>query len=97
MAQAFSESISELVQSVTDEAGHNRKGRKRLTNEKLSRLPAASIALRVKLADRVANVRSCVQEQNKGLLRMYQNFRAAVYRPESGGEDLWEELGQLLK
>jgi (p)ppGpp synthase/HD superfamily hydrolase len=98
----FPPPVSQIVSHLTDSEGPNRKTRKALTYERLSRLsdgdPFEALALLVKLADRLANVRNCVATDNRGLLSMYrkegQAFKEAVYR-ESQPSELWEELETL--
>lgn len=100
----FGPFVANAVGLVTDEPGKNRKFRKRATYMKLrdarvSR-PWAYTALLVKLADRVANVRSCVSSKNHSLLKMYRHeheaFRLAVYRDVPRWQPLMDELDQLL-
>lgn len=86
----FGSDVTQAVEFVTDESGKNRKERKAKTNEKLSKVDGTtevgSAALLVKLADRLANVLSCVTQGNEDLLNMYRRehsaFREAVYRPD---------------
>lgn len=94
--------ISTAVAAVTDEPGENRKMRKRATYMKMRNLrgPYEQIPCLVKLADRLANVRSCVKKKNDGLLRMYHKeheaFRLAVYRGYSNWYPIMEELDRTL-
>jgi (p)ppGpp synthase/HD superfamily hydrolase len=100
VSQEFGHRIAELVALVTDEPGSNRKSRKTLTNLKLAAVSQSNyIALVVKAADRLANVRISVSERNSSKLAMYldehREFRAAVYRPELC-DDLWQEIKSVL-
>ena len=57
------------------------------------------LALIVKAADRLANVRACVADGNQRLLEVYRSehptFSRAAYRP-SLCDTLWAELDSLL-
>lgn len=61
--------------------------------------PAEKIALQVKIADRLANVKACLLIGNDSLLKMYQeeheDFKAAVYRDNIAGI-LMDELDKLI-
>lgn len=96
----FGELVAECVDLLTDAAGANRKERKAKTYARLATVAgAAELALIVKAADRLANVRACVAEQNAGLWQMYrgehETFRNAAYRAGQC-EPLWSELDGLL-
>jgi (p)ppGpp synthase/HD superfamily hydrolase len=98
--QKFGARIADLVAIVTDEPGSSRKARKALTNAKLAAVPQSNhIALVVKAADRLANLRMSVSERNSAKLGMYGDehaqFRTAVYRPELC-DDLWQEIEHEL-
>jgi hypothetical protein len=58
------------------------------------------VALVVKTADRLANVRACVAGGEDGLLSIYRGeqtaFRLAAFRPQLC-DALWAELDSLLK
>jgi (p)ppGpp synthase/HD superfamily hydrolase len=96
----FGELVAECVGLLTDAPGANRKERKAKTYARLASVSGqAELALVVKAADRLANVRACVRDRNAGLWRMYQGehaaFHGAAYR--AGQCDaLWLELEQLL-
>ena len=95
----FGKQVSEAVSVLTDEPGANRKERKTKTYAKMSRVSGqAEIALIVKAADRLANFRNCIEEENEKLLAMYKDefemFRNAAYRPGIC-EELWDELDAL--
>ena len=96
-------SVLTIVKLVTDADGPNRKTRKTLTYEKLFFLSDKGdegLALLVKLADRLANVRNCVATHNWKLLNMYRkesmDFKTAVYR-KSQPQRLWDELTKLSR
>jgi len=96
----FGPRIAACVALVTDEPGSNRKERKAKTYAKLAGVSGRNeVALVVKAADRLANVRACVHDRNRGLWEMYRRehrvFRESVYR-SSLCEPLWAELDVLL-
>lgn len=94
----FGYHVAECVALLTDEPGANRKERKKKTYAKLSQ-SGSELALIVKAADRLANVRACVADGNKKLFEMYKkehaDFRAAVYRPVIC-DQIWAELDSLF-
>ena len=78
----------------------NRAERKAGTYARLATVAGpGELALVVKAADRLANVRSCVVDQRCGLWEVYRSehadFRRAAYR-EGLCDPLWEELDALL-
>lgn len=96
-----------VVQFCTDEPGPNRKTRKAAT---YARCRAAILhaerhadsrvylAIAVKLADRLANLRNA-KVSNPGLLHMYRKEREAfktTYCIPQTDEDMWDEYEQLL-
>jgi len=56
------------------------------------------LALLVKAADRLANMRACVRSKNKDFLKMYieenKVFKEAAYRPDLCDE-IWEEINKI--
>ena len=96
----FGDRIAKLVSLVTDEPGPSRVERKSLTNVKLSAVSDAEfVAIVVKTADRLANVRMSIAEGNSKTLAMYRGehsqFRAAVHRPAMC-EEWWHEIDSAL-
>lgn len=94
--------ITCCVDLLTDQPGPNRKARKTATYARLQAIEAASpehLVLTVKAADRLANVRQCVEDGNKSLLKMYADehdaFLFAVFRKEVNA-DLIEKIHVLL-
>ena len=88
------------VSLLSDEPGKNRKQRKERTYKKLATVTAdLELVLIVKVADRLANVRTCIDFDKKKLLKMYRDeqsvFRTSAYRPALCDE-LWSELDLLL-
>ena len=98
--QHFGPRIAACVALLTDEPGTNRKERKAKTYAKLAKVHGPNeLALVVKVADRLANVRACVQDRKRGLWELYQSehqvFRQSAYRAGLC-EALWTELDSLL-
>lgn len=98
--EEFGDLIADCVALVTDEKGVNRKERKARTNAKLAAvLGERELALIVKAADRLANLRMSARGGAGSKLDMYRQehvaFRQAVYRPRLCDE-LWQEMSRLL-
>jgi len=96
---AFGPRVATAVMVLTDPPGYpNRKTRKAALHQTLARLdpsgPAERLALLVKAADRLANVRACVAS-DPSKLKMYRKehgeFRPACFRPGLCDE-IWAEL-----
>lgn len=101
VAQVFGQFIADCVGLVSDLPGPNRKTRKAKTYARLAKVRGEKeLALVVKAADRLANVRMCIKENNHKLLDVYRQeqpvFFRAAYRPGLC-EDFWRELQQLLQ
>jgi guanosine-3',5'-bis(diphosphate) 3'-pyrophosphohydrolase len=100
LAAEFGAFIAQCVSVLTDEPGDTRQLRKRLTWRKMSKVSGKlELALLVKAADRLANVRACLADANQPMLKRYREehpqLKASAYRP--GLCDLfWEELDRLL-
>jgi hypothetical protein len=92
--------VAECVGIVTDDEGVSRRERKERIFAKMAPVgPDHELALIVKVADRLANVRACIEDGQAPLLAMYGkehvSFEKAVYR--SGLCDaLWWELWRLI-
>lgn len=91
IAELFGDRVAELVGAVTNEPGPNRKVRAALTYPKIRSVPGA---VRLKLADRIANV------ENGGKLvemyaKEYEDFKRALYT-KGQYEDMWAHLDDLL-
>jgi (p)ppGpp synthase/HD superfamily hydrolase len=96
----FGDQASYYVSIITDCPGINRKERKLLTNRKLAAvLPADDLALLVKVADRLSNVRQSARDDAGSKLEMYQaehdDFRKAAYRPGLC-DGWWAEINWLV-
>ena len=96
----FGPKIAACVALLTDEPGANRKERKAKTYAKLAQVSGPTeLALLVKVADRLANVRACIQDHKTSLWELYRSeqatFKQAAYRPDLC-EPQWAELDRLL-
>ncbi len=96
----FGELVASCVAILTDEPGKDRKERKAKTYQKMAMVTGEEeLALIVKAADRLANVRACVQDNHERLLAVYKAehpvFVQAVYRVGLC-ESLWDELNIIL-
>lgn len=91
----FGEAVAFLVGAVTSEDGSNRRVRNALTYPKIR--TAGPDALRLKLADRIANV-----ENGGGSVAMYAreygDFRHALFNPiDDFNFQMWAHLDFLLE
>jgi (p)ppGpp synthase/HD superfamily hydrolase len=96
----FGDSVARCVALLTDAPGANRAERKSKTYAKLASVSEDDeLALIVKAADRLANVRACVTDTNRRLMNIYRDehavFRRAAYRPGLC-DGMWSELDRLL-
>jgi (p)ppGpp synthase/HD superfamily hydrolase len=100
----FGKIIAECVKICTDEPGEKRPERKQKTNAKMAKVKGDhEIALVVKAADRLANVResvrtSVLEPDDKRLLKYrgeHAEFRAAAHR-QGLCDEIWAELDRLL-
>jgi len=96
----FGSVVAKCVGYLSDAAGGSRSEKKVAANAKLAAVPAEySVALLVKAADRLANVRASVANSPEKLAvyaAEHAAFRAAAYRA-GVGETIWEELNEGLK
>lgn len=103
LAARFGTLVAEAVALVTDPDAPNRSARKAKLHARLAALgvddPVAVLALHVKVADRLANVRCCAESGDRRLAmyrQEHEEFRPAAYR--AGLCDaLWNELDALLR
>lgn len=101
LVDQFGAPVAELVQLITDEPILDRDERKMWANRKLDSIDAKThgIALIVKVADRLANVRACLKNKDVSKFIMYQNehpaFKRAAFR-QYLCDEIWSELGKLL-
>lgn len=99
IAEAFGRRIADCVAILTDEPGGDRRERKRESHARLARVSGdLELALIVKAADRLANMRACVADGNDQLLDVYKeelaSFREAAYR-EGLCWSFWYEMEQI--
>lgn len=91
----FGSRVADLVHRVTNEEGKNRRERHEKTYPKIM---ASDDAITLKLADRIANIESCI-EVNDDKITMYTKeyaaFRNKLYKP--GTHDaMWRHLDFLI-
>jgi len=90
----FGEVVAFLVSAVTSEEGENRKIRNALTYPKIRR--AGPRAIRLKLADRIANVTSGGKSLSM-YLNEYPDFRHALYDPnDEMCAPFWAYLDEIM-
>jgi (p)ppGpp synthase/HD superfamily hydrolase len=100
IAAEFGSFVSRCVHVVTDEPGADRRERKARTYRKMAQVDGElEVALIVKAADRLANLRACTSSGNERLLAVYRReqpvFRDAVFRPDLC-DPLWREIELLV-
>ncbi len=88
----FGPEVAALVSAVTSEEGPNRKTRNALTYPKIRE--AGEDAVRLKLADRIANVRNGGSSVSM-YAKEHKAFKHALYSQGSNLK-MWAELDQLL-
>lgn len=92
----FGEDVTDLVIRLTDEVMGTRRERQERTHAKIR---GRAEAVRVKLADRIANVEFCIETSSELFDRMYRKeycrFREQLHQ---AGEytDMWAHLDRLL-
>lgn len=100
VSKLFGAFIARCVDLVSDGPGPDRKSRKAVTYARLAKVKGkAELALVVKAADRLANVRMCIKEQNQELLSVYRQEQPVFFRAAYRAglcDEFWQELQQLL-
>jgi (p)ppGpp synthase/HD superfamily hydrolase len=95
ISDELGEAVATLVWRLTDELGESRAQRQTLTHRKIRE---DSRAVRVKLADRIANVESA-RERGSPLMGMYRKehsqFRAELLQPGEY-EAMWRDLDRAV-
>jgi (p)ppGpp synthase/HD superfamily hydrolase len=90
----FGPEVASLVSAVTSEDGPNRKTRNALTYPKIRE--AGPDAVRLKLADRIANV-----SNGGSSVEMYRKehatFKHALFSHDDGNQKMWMTLDALLQ
>jgi guanosine-3',5'-bis(diphosphate) 3'-pyrophosphohydrolase len=92
----FGSPVANLVKAVTNEPGGNRAERHKKTYPKIKAIPNAII---LKLADRIANIESCLALKD-GRIKMYKKERESfeqTLRVEGEHDDMWNYLDFLLR
>ena len=97
----FGKLVADAVAILTDQPGKDRKERKSKTYAKMSSVSGETeIALVVKAADRLANMRACVDGNDLKRLAMYKGehptFKASAFRSDACNE-IWAELETIFK
>jgi len=95
----FGSLVARCVSILSDEPGETRKIRKAATYRKMDKVTGEEeLALLVKAADRLANMRACIRIQDLNFLAKYQAehpaFHKAVYRPGLC-ENIWREIEHI--
>lgn len=91
LTRIVGDEVTSLVKGVTNEGGRNRAERNAATYPKIRSNPDF---VRLKLADRIANVRFGGRELDM-YRKEYPGFRAALWRDREWPE-MWAELDRLL-
>lgn len=96
----FGDRVATCVALLTDEPGADRRERKAKTYAKLSAVAGDDVlALIVKAADRLANLRASTGVGSESKLDMYRRehpeFRAAAHRPKLC-DALWLEMDRIV-
>ncbi len=99
--KTFGTLIADCVAILTDEPGEDRQGRKKKTYRKMAQVQGETeVALLVKAADRLANMRACIADNQERLLAIYKKeypfFQKAAFRPGLCDE-IWEQLDELTR
>ena len=96
VSSEFGYEVATLVYAVTDAEGENRKERKEKTYPKILAHP---YGVHLKLADRIANLRSSMKSKDPGMYKMYkgehESFKHKLVTP-GVAEDMWKELENLV-
>ena len=103
LVNEFGDHIYLGVVKLSDSPGNTRKQRKKRLHEELSKVddeePWGDVLV-VKAADRLANMRACVETNNQRLMRVYcgeyEDFKQACQRP-GRAEDIWREIDQIYE
>lgn len=95
----FGSLVARCVLILSDEPGDTRKIRKAATYKKMASVSGdENLALLVKAADRLANMRACVRANDEDFLNMYKSenvvFKKAAYR-EKLCDGIWAEIDAI--
>ena len=89
--------VRDIVHAVTDGEGKNRKERKKASYKKMAENPEA---INIKIADRISNVESCINQDETDLFSMYQKEMPIFeenLREYGGKEEMWNHLNELME
>ena len=93
----FGEKVATLVGALTDEPGVNRKERKAKTYPKIKGTPGA---VKLKLADRIANIENGIKLNDKRFFLMYKKehteFEKALRGDDPQEKEMWDHLTTLF-
>lgn len=93
----FGEKVATLVGALTDEPGANRKERKMKTYPKIRATPGA---VKLKLADRIANIENGIKLSDKRFFLMYKKehteFEKALRGDDPQEKAMWDHLTTLF-
>ncbi|MGO1296336.1 MAG: HD domain-containing protein [Vibrio sp.] len=100
VSEQFGEYVAACVAILTDEPGENRAIKKARTYQKMALVGnGLELALLVKAADRLANLRMCSVTQDEDKIATYQRehpqFVASVYRPDLC-ERVWNQIHSVM-
>lgn len=96
LREAFGDDVANIVDRLTDQPGRNRRERQARTHARIREDPRA---VRVKLADRIANVEAALEQKSnlRGMYRKeYPRFRQDLHRPGEF-DAMWRDLDRLVK
>jgi guanosine-3',5'-bis(diphosphate) 3'-pyrophosphohydrolase len=98
ISKMFGAEVAALVEAVTDERGSNRKMRKLATYPKTR--AGGPDAVKLKLADRIANVEHCIEYGGTGAkFKMYRSEHADMVQyldDKVHNQDMWKYLDSLF-
>lgn len=93
LRELFGDTVAALIEAVTSESGVDRRARVALTLPKTR--AAGPFAVRLKLADRIANV-SCGGASFGSYKKEYPQFRQALRGPAWENDDMWWHLDEIM-
>jgi (p)ppGpp synthase/HD superfamily hydrolase len=91
----FGDDVADLVWRLTDETNGSRKERHHQTHLKIR---GRTEAVRIKLADRIANVEASIQQRShlRGMYRAeHEMFKTDLYQADEY-EDMWAYLDRVI-
>ena len=95
LIKEFGSEIANLVEAVSDEPSVNRRHRTALSKVR----QCGTYVVALKLCDRIANIRACLEDENLKLLKMYlgeqEQFFYALWQDQEWDE-MWHELNTVM-